>query len=217
MRYAALLLTVVGAVAIVLAVTVQAEEREPATTASEATAEAEGTPETTASTTPEATAEPETPPEKHRFLIPGLAADWRPERCSANVPDPCALPIAQVTVTGAGGETSVTLTVEIANRSDQRQRGLMFRESMDELAGMLFVFQGERHGGFWMRNTLIPLDIAYLGADGAVLEIVHGVPLSLDILTPSQGYWYTLEVNGGWFERQGLGVGDVVAIPEAVR
>ena len=208
MRYAALLLTVVGAVAIVLAVTVQAEEGEPATTASEATAEA---------TAVEATAEPEATPEKHRSLIPGLAADWRPERCSANVPDPCALPITRLTVTSADGETSVTLTVEIANRSDQRQRGLMFRESMDELAGMLFVFQGERHGGFWMRNTLIPLDIAYLGADGAVLEIVHGVPLSLDILTPSQGYWYTLEVNGGWFERQGLGVGDVVAIPDGVR
>ena len=81
----------------------------------------------------------------------------------------------------------------------------MFRESMDELAGMIFVFSSERYGGFWMRNTLIPLDIAYLAADGTVLEIVHGVPLSLDVLTPSQGYWYTLEVNGGWFERQDFG------------
>ena len=207
MRYGALLLAVVVAVATVLAVTVQAEEREPAMTVPEAATEAAVT----------ASVEEEATPEGHRYLIPGMAADWTPERCRTNVPDPCVLPITRLTVTSADGETSVTLTVEIANRSDQRQRGLMFRESMDELAGMLFVFQGERHGGFWMRNTLIPLDIAYLGADGAVLEIVHGVPLSLDILTPSQGYWYTLEVNGGWFERQGLGVGDVVAIPEAVR
>jgi len=206
-RYGALLLAVVVAVATVLAVTVQAEEREPAMTVPEAATEAAGT----------ASVEEEATPEGHRYLIPGMAADWTPERCRTNVPDWCVLPITQVAVASADGETSVTLTVEIANRSDQRQRGLMFRESMDELAGMLFVFQGERHGGFWMRNTLIPLDIAYLGADGAVLEIVHGVPLSLDILTPSQGYWYTLEVNGGWFERQGLGVGDVVAIPEAVR
>ena len=207
MRYGALLLAVVVAVATVLAVTVQAEEREPAMTVPEAATEAAVT----------ASVEEEATPEGHRYLIPGMAADWTPERCRTNVPDPCALPITQVAVTSGDGETSVTLTVEIANRSDQRQRGLMFRESMDELAGMLFVFQGERHGGFWMRNTLIPLDIAYLGADGAVLEIVHGVPQSLDILTPSQGYWYTLEVNGGWFERQGLGVGDVVAIPEGVR
>ena len=207
MRYRALLLAVVVAVATVLAVTVQAEEREPAMTVPEAETEAAGT----------ASIEEEATPEKHRYLVPGMAADWTPERCRTNVPDPCVLPITQVAMTSADGETSVSLTVEIANRSDQRQRGLMFRESMDELAGMLFVFQGERHGGFWMRNTLIPLDIAYLGADGAVLEIVHGVPLSLDILTPSQGYWYTLEVNGGWFERQGLGVGDVVVIPEAVR
>ena len=152
----------------------------------------------------------------HRAVIPGLAGDWTPEQCSANVPDPCLLPITQLTVTSADGESSVTLTVEIANRSDQRRRGLMFRESMDERAGMLFVFASDRSGGFWMRNTLIPLDIAYLGADGTVLEIVHGVPLSLETLTPAQPYRYTLEVNGGWFERQGFGVGDVVAIPEGV-
>ena len=201
MRYAALLLTVVGALAIALAVTVQAGESEPASEP-ETTTEAEVTPEPT--------------PTTYKTVLPGLAADYAPERCSANVPDPCTLPVTQVTVSSADGEQGVTLSVEIANRSDQRQRGLMFRESMDELAGMIFVFSGERYGGFWMRNTLIPLDIAYLAADGTVLEIVHGVPQSLDILTPAQPYWYTLEVNGGWFERQGFGVGDVVAIPEGV-
>jgi len=209
MRYAALLLTGFAILAVTLVVTVQAGQGESdpksvTTVAPEPAARTEATP------TAEAT------PEVHRAVIPGLAGDWRPERCSANVPDPCLLPITQLTVTSAGGESSVTLTVEIANRSDQRQRGLMFRESMDELAGMLFVFPGDRYGGFWMRNTLIPLDIAYLGADGTVLEIVHGIPLSLDILTPTQPYRYTLEVNGGWFERQGLGVGDVVAIPAGV-
>ncbi len=209
MRYAALLLAGVTALAVTLAVTVQAGQ-------------GESQPETAALITarpPVETAEaasPEPKPETHRAVIPGLAGDWTPERCSANVPDPCLLPITLLSVTSADGESSVTLTVEIANRSDQRQRGLMFRESMDELAGMLFVFQGDRAGGFWMRNTLIPLDIAYLGADGIVLEIVHGVPLSLDVLRPAQPYRYTLEVNGGWFERHGFGVGDRVAIPAGV-
>ncbi len=204
MRYAALLLTGFAILTVTLVVTVQAGQ-------------GESDPKSVTTVAPEPAAKmEEATPEVHRAVIPGLAGDWRPERCSANVPDPCLLPITQLTVTSADGEASVTLTVEIANRSDQRQRGLMFRESMDELAGMLFVFPGDRHGGFWMRNTLIPLDIAYLGADGTVLEIVHGVPLSLDILTPTQPYRYTLEVNGGWFERQGLGVGDMVAVPAGV-
>ncbi|MDE2669849.1 MAG: DUF192 domain-containing protein [Chloroflexota bacterium] len=209
MRYAALLLTGLAALTVTLAVTVQAGqgESDPKSTT---TVTPEPAAKTEASPTAEAT------PEVHRAVVPGLAGDWRPERCLANIPDPCLLPITQLTVTSADGESSVTLTVEIANRSDQRQRGLMFRESMDELAGMLFVFPNDRSGGFWMRNTLIPLDIAYLGADGTVLEIVHGMPLSLDILTPTQPYRYTLEVNGGWFQRQGLGVGDVVAIPAGV-
>lgn len=206
MRYAALLLTGLAALSVTLAMTVQAGQGESA-------------PRSVTTITPEPAARTEATPtggEVHRAVVPGLAGDWTPERCSANVPDPCLLPITQLTVTSADGESSVTLTVEVANRSDQRRRGLMFRESMDELAGMLFVFAGDRSGGFWMRNTLIPLDIAYLGADGTVLEIVHGVPLNLDILTPTQPYRYTLEVNGGWFERQGLGVGDIVAIPAGV-
>lgn len=110
----------------------------------------------------------------------------------------------------------MTLTVEVASRADQRNRGLMYRESLDELAGMIFVFEGDQMGGFWMLNTLIPLDIAYLAADGTVLEIVHGVPQSTEVLHPTQPYRYTLEVNGGWFERQGFGVGDVVEIPEGL-
>ena len=209
MRYAALLLTGVMALGVTFVVTVQAGQEEP-----EAGSTAGITAEPAVEATEAVSSEPK--PETHRAVIPGLAGDWTPERCSANVPDPCLLPVTRLTVTSAGGESSVTLTVEIANRPDQHRRGLMFRESMDELAGMLFVFQGDRTGGFWMRNTLIPLDIAYLGADGTVLEIVHGVPLSLENLTPSQPYRYTLEVNGGWFERQGLGVGDRVAIPAGV-
>lgn len=209
MRYAALLLTGVVALGVTLVVTVQAGQGE-----SEPEAAAVITARPPVETAEAASPEPK--PETHRAVIPGLAGDWTPERCSAHVPDPCLLPVTQLTVTSSDGESSVTLAVEIANRSDQHQRGLMFRESMDELAGMLFVFQGDRAGGFWMRNTLIPLDIAYLGADGTVLEIVHGVPLSLDILRPAQPYRYTLEVNGGWFERHGFGVGDVVAIPAGV-
>ncbi len=121
-----------------------------------------------------------------------------------------------MTVQSADGLRTVTLTVEVASRPDQQHRGLMFRESLDEFAGMLFLFEADRTGGFWMLNTLIPLDIAYLAADGTVLEIVHGVPHSPEVLRPAQPYRHTLEVNAGWFERQGFGIGDVVSIPEGV-
>ena len=211
MRVAALLLTAAGILAVSLACTARAQEggSEPDSAAT-ATAVVEAT------ATAEATATPEPAPKSHRHVIPGLAADWVPEPCYANVPVPCTLPVTQVTLTSADGDDSVRLSVEIANRPDQHARGLMFRESLDELAGMLFVFESDRTGGFWMRNTLIALDIAYLGADGTVLEIVHGVPLSEETLTPAQAYRYTLEVNSGWFERQGFGVGDRVAIPAGV-
>lgn len=154
--------------------------------------------------------EPDAPAEVHRAVVPGVAADGTPQTCRTDDPEPCPLPVISVTVTSADGARAVTLTVEVASRADQRQRGLMFRESLDEYAGMLFLFGEERSGGFWMRNTLIPLDIAYLAADGTVLEIVHGVPLSLDALTPTRPYRSTLEVNGGWFARHGFGAGDVV-------
>ena len=221
MRFAAILVNVVIGVAIAAVVMAQTDgdddesTPEPTATAT-ATATVTETPTPTPTPTPEGTAQPAATPETYRMVIPALAGDWTPERCRTNVAESCVLPITQVTVSSTDGERAVTLTVELANRSDQRARGLMFRESLDELAGMLFVFTGDRSGGFWMRNTLIPLDIAYLGADGTVQEIVHGVPQSLDILTPTAPYRYTLEVNAGWFERQGLGVGDRVAIPAGV-
>lgn len=221
MRFAAILVNVVIGVAIAAVVMAQTggddEDSTPEPTATATVGETTTPTATpTPTPTPEGTAAPVATRETHRMVIPALAGDWTPERCRTNVPDPCLLPLAQVRVTSTDGERAVTLTVELANRSDQHARGLMFRESMDELAGMLFVFAGDRSGGFWMRNTLIPLDIAYLGADGTVQEIVHGVPRSLEVLRPAAPYRYTLEVNGGWFERQGFGVGDRVAIPAGV-
>ncbi|HCU99847.1 MAG TPA: hypothetical protein DGL25_01495, partial [Dehalococcoidia bacterium] len=174
MRSGGLLLTVLAAATFLLGVTAQAEELKQ-----------------------EGDIRQEPPPQLQRIFIPNIATDYRPETCSPNVPDPCLLPKTQLTLTRANHGQSVILVVEIASRSDQRQRGLMFRDSLNDLEGMLFVFPTDHSTGFWMRNTLIPLDIAYLGADGTVLEIVQGIPNSLEILTPTQPYRYALEVNGG--------------------
>ena len=109
-----------------------------------------------------------------------------------------------------------TVKVEIASTPGERQQGLMFRDHLDEEKGMLFIFPGPSAGGFWMRNTYVALDIAYIGADGRVQEIRAAVPLDETPLTPAQPYRYVLEVNQGWFERHGMGVGAQVTLPEGL-
>lgn len=126
---------------------------------------------------------------------------------------PVSLPTQDITVSDNTIEEE--LTVELATTPSERQQGLMFRQQMDEDRGMLFLFpevQGEGHG-FWMRNTYIPLTIAYLDADGTVLKLIDGKPLDETILRPQVPYYAVLEVNQGWFERHGLGVGSVVHLP----
>ena len=130
----------------------------------------------------------------------------------AGTPGP-TLPTREITVTGGGGRTAA-LTVELATTRAERELGLMFRESLPEERGMLFVFAADEETGFWMENTLIPLSIAYLDDAGEVLEIHDGRPLDETVLWPSRPYRYALEVNQGWFERHGLGVGATVSLPK---
>jgi uncharacterized membrane protein (UPF0127 family) len=132
--------------------------------------------------------------------------------CADSDGEPALLPTARITV--SDGEVVEELTVELATTGPQHTQGLMFRQSLAEDRGMLFLFDQERSGGFWMKDTYVPLDIAYLAADGTVLEIREGVPLNTQILTPAQPYRHVLEVNRGWFERHNLGVGARVSIPQ---
>lgn len=123
-----------------------------------------------------------------------------------------AWPSAQAAVQGGG--KSYSLHLEIANTESRREQGLMFRQSLDDADGMLFIFPGPTTSAFWMKNTYIPLDIAYLDTDGRVLEIRDGKPLDETPLTPKQPYRYTLEVAGGWFARHALGVGSQLVLPQ---
>jgi uncharacterized membrane protein (UPF0127 family) len=114
-------------------------------------------------------------------------------------------------IDGAGKGTE--LTAELARTAAERSRGLMFREEMEEDRGMLFVFGGETSTGFWMKDTKIPLTVAFIASDGVVLETQDMEPLSTALHRPAQPYRYALEVNQGWFERHRLGAGDRVEIP----
>lgn len=120
---------------------------------------------------------------------------------------------ARPVITIEQGEARATVTVELAVTPGQRAQGLMYRRALDPDAGMLFIFPSDSRSGFWMRNTYIPLDIAYISADFVVLEVRRGTPLDETVLSPSHPYRYVLEVNAGWFEAHGLGPGARVIFP----
>ena len=97
------------------------------------------------------------------------------------------------------------LTVEIADTQPEREKGLMFRYSIPRDNGMLFVFDREISLSFWMKNTFIPLDIAYISAKGIINEIYRMEPLDYSIVYPSKKpAKYALEVNAGWFKKNGI-------------
>jgi len=105
-----------------------------------------------------------------------------------------------------------TLVVEVASSSEQRYNGLSFRTSLGADEGMLFVYSEPRELTFTMRNTLLPLSIAYIDADLVIHEI-----LDMDVgpgqLFPSRGLVkYALEVNQGWFEQHGISKGTRVQL-----
>jgi len=95
-----------------------------------------------------------------------------------------------------------TARVELALTNEERSRGLMFRESLDADAGMLFVFDRPGRYSFWMRNTLIPLSIAFINRDGIIVNIEEMEPLSETPVSPRGIVLYVLEMNAGWFARK---------------
>ncbi|MBB3141783.1 DUF192 domain-containing protein [Halomonas organivorans] len=113
------------------------------------------------------------------------------------------------------------MTVEVARSLAERGRGLMEREQLAEDAGMLFLYdriQPSRNG-FWMYQTLIPLDIAFIDDTGRILEIHRMAPCDsasaqdCPVTRPSASYRAALEVNAGYFEARGIVPGDCVSWP----
>ena len=107
----------------------------------------------------------------------------------------------------------VTVVAELARSAEEQATGLMFRKSLADGRGMLFVYEDDRRLSFWMKNTLIPLSIAYLAADGTIREIHDMEPKSLKGVNSTRSVRYALEVPQGWFARVGLAVGDRFEIP----
>lgn len=100
-----------------------------------------------------------------------------------------------------------TVVAEVAATADERAQGLMYREQVPDGTGMLFVFQDSQPRSFWMANTYVPLDIAYMDPSYRIVDIIAMEPLVTDSYPSDAPAMFALEVRQGWFVEQGIGVG----------
>lgn len=117
----------------------------------------------------------------------------------------------RIEIVGAGGARRAMVSVEIADTDAARQYGLMYRRHLDENAGMIFVFKAPQHLEFWMKNTIIPLDMIFADGSEKIVGIVRQAePFSRSIDAVDADSQYVLEVNGGFCDRHGIKPGDTL-------
>ena len=141
-------------------------------------------------------------------LLTGAAA-------AARLPDQAPQTFGRGTATVTTRTHKVVLRVEVARTEAQRARGLMYRRSLAADAGMIFLYGEPSSGGFWMKNTLIPLDIAFYDVRGRVVRTFRMEPCKRDpcrIYDPGVSYRGALEVSAGSFRRWNLRRGDTIAV-----
>jgi uncharacterized membrane protein (UPF0127 family) len=119
-------------------------------------------------------------------------------------------PVPLVAVTD-GGERS--FSIEIADDPAERSAGLMYRETMADNHGMLFVFERTQNATFWMKDTPMPLDLVFVGQDGLVKVIRQGEPRSEAVISPGEPVRFVLELKAGTAARDGIEDGDLLRHP----
>ncbi len=121
----------------------------------------------------------------------------------------------QNTVTIKTATEEIKLFVEVADNIEEQATGLMYRTELASDQGMLFVFEEEKQRIFWMKNTKIPLDILFIDADGVIVDIKENFqPCVVDDCEKyySKSAQYALEVNAGFVRKNGIVIGDTLAI-----
>jgi uncharacterized membrane protein (UPF0127 family) len=102
------------------------------------------------------------------------------------------------------------LRAELARTEEEKRTGLMFRKQLGENTGMVFVYEREERWAMWMKNTYVPLSVAFIDRDGRILNIEDMEPLTLDSHQAAGPAKYALEMNRGWFATRGIRAGDRV-------
>lgn len=102
------------------------------------------------------------------------------------------------------------IRAEVANTEQDRLRGLMFRDTLAENSGMIFLYPRAEASAMWMKNTRIALSVAFIDASGRILNIAEMEPFSEEAHASSGAAAYALEMNRGWFRKQGIKAGDRV-------
>lgn len=152
----------------------------------------------------------------HRIAMPRFLAAifvalfvWAP----ASAQEPMVLATDPAPLVFDTGEKQASFTIEVAKDSSERSRGLMFRKEMPPDHGMLFVFPVEQPIAFWMKNTILPLDLVFIDGAGQVKAILPGTPFSETPISPGVPVQYVLELNQGTASRLGIEAGDKVSHP----
>lgn len=123
---------------------------------------------------------------------------------SAWADGPQMLPTTRVAV----GDT--VISIEIADEQEERAVGLMYRTSLAPDTGMVFVYPDEQRRSFWMKNTLVPLSIAYIDHTGVIVQIADMQPLDTRPVRSTAPAMYALEMPLGWFAEHGIAVGQAI-------
>lgn len=121
------------------------------------------------------------------------------------------LPTMELFIARSDGE-QVGVAAELARSAEERSRGLMFRSSLADGEGMLFMYDADAPLVFWMKNTLVPLSIAFIAKDGTIAELHDMEPGSLRPVRSARSLRYALEAPQGWFARRGIAVGDALEL-----
>ena len=109
------------------------------------------------------------------------------------------------------------IRVEVARTEEEKSQGLMFRDKLGPDEGMLFIYEREDFLSFWMKNTPLRLSIAFLDQRGKIVDIQDMEPFNLRTHTSARPALFALEMNQGWFKKNGVKVGDVVQMPLSLK
>lgn len=140
-----------------------------------------------------------------------LLAACQPTASVAAAPQLGESGLATVPLTIVGKRTTHRFTVELARSGEEQQRGLMFRQSLAPDRGMIFPFAEQQVATFWMKNTLIPLDLIFIRADGTIANIgANAVPMDLSLIASDGPVAAVLEIPGGRAAALGIVPGDRV-------